>query len=88
MQSASCFSSSPLVPNLWKVHFVNLGNGGIHPVILFSLLIWYENNAIIPFQDNDIVMWREASSIISGVRPLKQEMEWWAVVAAGGGEEC
>ena len=28
------------------------------------------------------------SSIISGVRPLKQEMEQWAVAAAGGGEEC
>ena len=25
MQRASCFSSSPLVPNLWKVHLVNLG---------------------------------------------------------------
>ena len=25
-------------------------------------------------------MWMEASSIISGVRPLKQEIERWAVV--------
>ena len=25
IQSASCFSTSPLVPNLWKVHFVIRG---------------------------------------------------------------
>lgn len=41
MQSASCFSSSPLVPNLWNVHFVNLRKIKYKHPFFFSISFWW-----------------------------------------------